>query len=183
MTERNLGDVSRSPADDNHGASGIAGDVLQWMMDHPKTTAILGVVGMGAVVIATHGEAAPLLAKGAKAEAQLPSAALGFASENGAGTVAGLLDDAVKSGRYTFTDGVMMPVAGGAFKPVAELPSALLKADASPGTVAGLLDRLVTSGDYKVVGDPKSPFFILKPVTAPNKAEIAIAEAAFWKGK
>ncbi len=182
MTERNLGDVSRSSTDAKK-ESNFAGDVLQWMMDHPKTTAILGVVGMGAVVIATHGEAASAIRTGAKVESQLPSTALGFASDNGPGTVAGLLDDAVKSGRYTFADGVMMPVAERGFKPIAELPSTLLKADANSGTVAGLLDRLVMNGDYKVVGDPKSPFFILKPVTAPNKAEIAVAEAAFWKGK
>jgi len=182
MTERNLGDVSRAPTDAKQ-ESNIAGDIWQWVQEHPKTTAILGVIGMGSVVIATHGEAASVIGSGAKVEAQLPSTALGFGSDNGAGTVAGLLDDAVRSGRYTFTDGVMKPVAESAFKPVSELPSTLLKADANPGTVAGLLDRLVMNGDYKVVGDPKSPFFILKPVTAPNQAEIAVAEAAFWKGK
>ncbi len=182
MTERNLGEISHASEDAKQGST-IGGDIWQWVQEHPKTTAILGVVAMGSAVILTHGEAATALGTGAKAEAQLPSAALGFATENGPGTVAGLLDDAVRSGRYTFVDGVMKPVAETAYKPVMELPSTLLKADANPGTVASLLDRLVTNGDYKVVGDPKSPFFILQPVTAPNKAEIAAAEAAFWKGK
>ncbi|MBS1953316.1 MAG: hypothetical protein JST89_03965 [Cyanobacteria bacterium SZAS-4] len=182
MAERNLGEVSHAPADSQQESS-IAGAIWQFMQDHPKTTAILGVGLMGTAVILTHGEAATAMASGAKVESQLPSAALGFAKENGSGTLAGFLDDTVKSGRYTFKDGVMMPAAEGAFKPVAELPSTLLKADASPGTIAGSLDRLVMNGDYKVVGDPKSPFFILQPVTAPNQAEIRAAEAAFWKGK
>lgn len=183
MTERNLGELSHAPADSPSLASNIAADVWQFVQDHPKTTAILSIAAMGAVMIATHGEAATVVGGAGKLEAQLPSTALGFASENGAGTVAGLLDDAVRSGKYTFTDGVMMPVAEGAFKPAMELPSTLLKADANPGTVASMLDRLVMTGDYKVVGDPKSPFFILQPVTAPNQAEIRAAEAAFWKGK
>lgn len=183
MTERNLGDVSHASSHANQESSSIANEVWQFVQDHPKATAIASIGVMGAVMIMTHGRAASALEAGAKVEAQLPSRALGFASESGPGTVAGLLDDAVKSGRYTFTDGVMRPVAGSALKPVSELPSTLLKTDGSPGTVAGVLDRLVMSGDYKVVGDPKSPFFILKPVTPPNRAEIAAAEASFWKGK
>lgn len=182
MTERHLDGSSHALSGASEIASNLASETLGWMMEHPKTSAILSLGVMGGAMILTHGEAGAV-AKGLSAESKLPSVALGVA-DSGPGTVAGLFDDMVKSGKYTFVDGVMKPVGDGALKPISELPSTLLKADStSPGTVAGLLDKLVTSGDYKVVGDPKSPFFILKPVGGTNQADIAAAEASFWKGK
>ncbi len=182
MTERHFDDPAKQSSADSQFASNLASDTWELIVEHPKTAAILTLGVMGGAMILTHGEAAGIV-KATAAESKLPSAALGFTSDNGPGTVVGLMDDMVRSGRYTYVDGVMKPVGERALKPLAELPSTLLKADNSPGTVAELLDKMVTNGDYKVVGDPNSAFFYLKPVGASGRADIAAAEASFWKGK
>ncbi|HEY9677994.1 MAG TPA: hypothetical protein V6C76_08285 [Drouetiella sp.] len=179
MSESALGSFKQTLSDAEHAVSGLANDAWEWMKENPKTTAAAGAILIGSAAII--GKGALARAAATEAESVLPSAtALGRGMENGQGTVLGMMDDMVKSGAYKFEDGVIRPTdiapvtmmsdrIGGATGMINDTtplikPSGLLKADGSEGTVAGLLDRMVQSGGYKVVGDPKSPFFIMQPV-------------------